>query len=179
MELLADNSEALFGMKCTLDTIFKYKFYTPLAYSKPASVLAPLAGGKVVSSTVVEDEHGHHLDHTGITAGSKVRLILSLNSLYFSAQTKCPIGKIKVCSGCFQGPYEKCCIGQDEGQSKGRQEGRQEAPCQTSQACKRHSQAQGSSLLHTPLPQVRHVDVENDVQLHAQQIQGKCLFKWR
>jgi len=89
MELLADNSQALFRMKCTPDTIVKYKFYTPLAYSKPASVLAPLAGGKVVSSTVVEDEHGHHLDHTGITAGSKVKLILSLNSLYFSAKTKC------------------------------------------------------------------------------------------
>ena len=86
MELLA---EALFGMKCTLDTILKYKFCLPLAYSKPASMLAPLAGSKVVSSNVVEDEHGHHLDHTGIIAGSKVRLKLSLNSLYLNVETKC------------------------------------------------------------------------------------------
>jgi len=69
----------------------RYKFYTPLAYSKPDSQLAPLAGGKVVSSTVIEDEHGHHLDAAGIPAGSKVKLILSLNSLYFSAETKCKI----------------------------------------------------------------------------------------
>ena len=45
-ELLAENSEPLFGMKCTPDMIAKYKFYTPLAYSKQDSVLAPLAGGK-------------------------------------------------------------------------------------------------------------------------------------
>jgi hypothetical protein len=42
------------------------KFYMPLAYSKPDSQLAPLAGGKVVSSTVIEDQHGHHLDPYGI-----------------------------------------------------------------------------------------------------------------
>ena len=54
----------------------------------------------------------------------------------------------------FQGPSEKCCVGQDEGQSKGRQEVPQ------AQACEGHSQAQGGSILHTPLPQVRHVDVE-------------------
>ncbi len=88
-----DNSEALFGMKCTPEMIAKYKFYTPLAYNKLNSVLASLAGGKVVSSTVnvIEDQHGHHLDNSGIPASSKVRLIVSLNSLYFSAETKCKI----------------------------------------------------------------------------------------
>jgi len=97
-ELLADNSEALFGMKCTPEMIAKYKFYTPLAYNKLNSVLASLAGGKVVSSTVnvIEDQHGHHLDNSGIPASSKVRLIVSLNSLYFSAETKCKIsGKVE------------------------------------------------------------------------------------
>ncbi len=33
-ELLADNSEALFGMKCTPDMVAKYKFYMPLAYRR-------------------------------------------------------------------------------------------------------------------------------------------------
>ena len=33
-ELLADNSEALVGMKCTPDMVAKYKIYTSLAYSK-------------------------------------------------------------------------------------------------------------------------------------------------
>jgi len=35
--------------------IAKYKFYTPLAYSKQDSVVAPLAGGKGMSGTIIED----------------------------------------------------------------------------------------------------------------------------
>jgi len=101
-ELLADNSEPLFGMKCTPEMIAKYKFYTPLAYSKEDSVLAPLAGGKVVMNTIVEDEHGHQMNTSRtdsslkqladtVPAGSKVRLVCSLSSLYFSAETKCKL----------------------------------------------------------------------------------------
>ena len=40
-QLLANNSEALFGMKCTPDMVAKYKLYTPLAYSKDESSAAP------------------------------------------------------------------------------------------------------------------------------------------
>lgn len=49
-ELLANNSESLFGMHCTPDMIAKYTFYSPLADSKLDSALGPLAGGKVVRS---------------------------------------------------------------------------------------------------------------------------------
>ena len=101
-ELLAENLEPLFGMKCTPDMIAKYKFYTPLAYSKLDSVLAPLAGGKVVLNTIVENEHGHQLNTSKtdssldqmadmVPAGSRIRLVCSLSSLYFSAETKCKL----------------------------------------------------------------------------------------
>ncbi len=99
-DLLAENSEALFGMKCTTDMIAKYKFYTPLAYSKEDSSLAPLAGGKVVSTTIVEDQIGHAIMKNpsdlknlaeAVPAGSKIRVIVSLSSLYFSAETKCKL----------------------------------------------------------------------------------------
>ena len=53
-QLLADNSATLFGVKCTPEMITKYKLYTPLAYSKEDSNLAPLAGGKVVLGTILE-----------------------------------------------------------------------------------------------------------------------------
>ncbi len=99
-ELLADNSEALFGMKCTPDMIAKYKFYKPLTYSKEDSSLAPLAGGKVVSTTIVEDQVGHSMMKNpanlanlaeAVPAGSTIRLIFSLSSLYFSAETHCKL----------------------------------------------------------------------------------------
>ena len=99
-QLLADNSEGLFGMKCTPEMIAKYKFYTPLAYSKEESSLAPLAGGKVTTTTIVEDQIGHSMMKNpavlanlseAIPAASKVRMILSLGSLYFSAETKCKL----------------------------------------------------------------------------------------
>ncbi len=101
-ELLAENSEPLFGMKCTPDMIAKYKFYSPLAYSKPDSVLPPLAGGKVMLNTIVENEHGHQLNTSKtdnslakladmVPSGSRIRLVCSLSSLYFSAETKCKL----------------------------------------------------------------------------------------
>lgn len=46
-------------LKCTPEIVAKYKFYTPLPYSKEDSSLPPLAGGKVVASTTVEDHMGH------------------------------------------------------------------------------------------------------------------------
>ncbi len=101
-ELLADNSEPLVGIKCTPDMKSKYKFYTLLAYSKLNSVLAPLASGKVLMNALVEDEHGHCINVTRadnsvqqladcVPAGSKIRVIMSLISLYFSAETKCKL----------------------------------------------------------------------------------------
>jgi hypothetical protein len=54
-ELLAENSEPSFGMKCMPDMIAKYKLYTSLSYNRPGSVLAPLAGGKVVLNAIVEN----------------------------------------------------------------------------------------------------------------------------
>ena len=99
-QLLADNSEALFGMKCTPDMVAKYKFYTPLAYSKEDSSLPPLAGGKVLPSTIVEDQLGHTMIKSpailtnlseAVPAGSKIKLLLSLTSLYFQAETKCKL----------------------------------------------------------------------------------------
>jgi hypothetical protein len=99
-ELLADNSEALFGMKCTPDMVAKYKFYTPLAYSKEESSLPPLAGGKVLLSTIVENQLGRGRTKNpasmanlaeAVPAGSKIKLLLSLTSLYFSAETKCKL----------------------------------------------------------------------------------------
>ncbi|DBB18470.1 TPA: hypothetical protein ACH3X3_000113 [Trebouxia sp. C0006] len=99
-QLLADNSEGLFGMKCTPEMIAKYKFCTPLAYSKEESSLEPLAGGKVTTTTIAEDQIGHSMMNNptvlanlseAIPAGSKVRMILSLGSSYFSAKTKCKL----------------------------------------------------------------------------------------
>ena len=99
-QLLADNSEALFGMKCTPDMIAKYKLYAPLAYSKEDSSLPPLAGGKVLPSTIVENQLGHGMMKNpasmanlaeAVPAGSKIRLLLNMSSLYFSAETKCKL----------------------------------------------------------------------------------------
>ena len=99
-QLLADNSEGLFGMKCTPEMIAKYKLCTPLAYNKEESSLEPLAGGKVTTTTIAEDQIGHSMMKNpavlanlseAIPAGSKVRMILSLGSLYFSAKTKCKL----------------------------------------------------------------------------------------
>ncbi|DBA82481.1 TPA: hypothetical protein ACH3X2_000710 [Trebouxia sp. C0005] len=99
-EVLADNSEALFGMKCTPQMVEKYKFYTPLAYSKEESSLPPLAGGKVLASTVVEDNMGHTMIKSpavltnlaeAVPAGSKINALLSITSLYFQAETKCKL----------------------------------------------------------------------------------------
>lgn len=91
-ELLADNSEALFGMKCTPEMVGKYRFYTPLAYSKEESSLPPLAGGKVLPGTIIEEQLGHtmmkspailaNLAEAG-PAGSKIKVLLSITSLYF------------------------------------------------------------------------------------------------
>jgi len=98
--LLANNSEALFGMKCTPEIIGKYKFYVPLAYSKEDCSLAPLAGGKVLPATIVEDMIGHAMVKNpadlsnlaeAVPAGSKIRILMSLTSLYFSAETKCEL----------------------------------------------------------------------------------------
>lgn len=63
-------------------------------------MLAPLADGKVMLITIVEDEHGHQLNTVSadsslrqlgdtVPAGSKVKLVCSLSSLYFSVETKC------------------------------------------------------------------------------------------
>ena len=91
-EVLADNSEALFGMKCTPEMVGKYKFYTPLAYSKEESSLPPLAGGKVLPSTIIEDQLGHTMIKSpailanlaeAVPAGSKIKVLLSITSLYF------------------------------------------------------------------------------------------------
>jgi len=95
-ELLAANSEALFGMKCTPEM----KLYTTMAYSKEDSSLAPLVGGKVTTSTVVEDSLGHGMMKNpaalanlteAIGTGNKIRPILSIGSLYFSVETKCKV----------------------------------------------------------------------------------------
>ena len=96
-ELLAESSEAFLGMKCTSEQTSKYKFYTPLASSKEDSSLPPLAGGKVLPSTIIEDMICHAMVKNpamqkmaeAIFAGSKLRLVLSVTSLYFSAETKC------------------------------------------------------------------------------------------
>ena len=99
-QLLANNSEALFGMKCTADMVAKYKFYAPLAYSKEESSLPPLAGGKVLPSTIVEDQLGHTMMRSpailenlaeAVPAGSKIKVLMSLSSLYFQAETKCKL----------------------------------------------------------------------------------------
>lgn len=85
--------------------IAKYKFYTLLPYSKEDSSLAPLAGGKVVSTTIVEDQIGHSMMKNpanlanlaeAVPSGSKIRLIASLSSHCFSAETKCKLSvKVK------------------------------------------------------------------------------------
>ena len=76
----------------------KYNFYMPLAYSKEESSLPPLAGGKVMPSTIVEDNIGHTMIKSpsilanlaeAVPAGSKLKVLLSINSLYFQAETKC------------------------------------------------------------------------------------------
>ncbi|DBA92830.1 TPA: hypothetical protein ACH3X1_003012 [Trebouxia sp. C0004] len=99
-EVLADNSEALFGMKCMPEMVAKYKFYTPLAYSKEESSLPPLAEGKVLPSTIVEDQLGHTMMKSpailanfveAVPAGSKIKVLLSITSLYFQAETKCTL----------------------------------------------------------------------------------------
>ena len=99
-EVLADNSEALFGMKCTPEMVGKYKFYTPLAYSKEESSLPPLAGGKVTNTTIVEDRMGHGMMKNpaglmnlaeAVPASSKIKVLLSITSLYFQAETKCKL----------------------------------------------------------------------------------------
>ena len=78
----------------------KYKFYTPLAYSKEESSLPPLAGGKVLPGTIVEDNLGHTMIKSpailanlaeAVPAGSKLKVLLSMNSLYFQAETKCKL----------------------------------------------------------------------------------------
>ena len=79
--------------------------YTPLAYSKEDSSLPTLTGGKVLPSTIVEDQLGHGMMKNPATmanlaeavpASSKIKLLLSLSSLYFSAETKCKLtGKVE------------------------------------------------------------------------------------
>ena len=80
--------------------VAKYKFYTPLAYSKEGSSLPPLAGGKVLPGAIVESQLGHamvknpaHMANLAeaMPAGSKIKLLLSISSLYFSAETKCKL----------------------------------------------------------------------------------------
>ncbi len=71
--------------------------------------------------------------------------------------------QVKVCARCFQGTFEKCCIGQDK--VKGRkeevtQEGRQASRAQA-QACEGHREEEGGSLLHPPVQKmIRHFDVD-------------------
>lgn len=99
-QLLAGNSEALYGMSCTPDMVAKYKFYTPLAYSNEDSSLPPLIGGKVLPGTIIESQLGHPIIKNpacmanlaeAVPAGSKIKLLLSISSLYFSAETKCKL----------------------------------------------------------------------------------------
>ncbi|DBA92839.1 TPA: hypothetical protein ACH3X1_003020 [Trebouxia sp. C0004] len=99
-EVLSDNSEALFGMKCTPEMVGKYKFYTALAYSKEGCSLPPLAGGKVLPGTIVEDQLGHTMTKSpailanlaeAVPAGSNIKVLLSITSLYFQAETKCKL----------------------------------------------------------------------------------------
>ncbi|DBB02874.1 TPA: hypothetical protein ACH3X1_013482 [Trebouxia sp. C0004] len=96
-EVLAEYSEALFEMKCTPEMVGKYKLYTPLAYSKEESGLPPLAGGKALPSTIVEDQLGHTMMKSpailanlaeAVPAGSKIKVLLSITSLYVQAETK-------------------------------------------------------------------------------------------
>ena len=49
-------------LEAKFDMIAKYKYYTLVAYTKQDSVLAPLAGGKVMLNTIVENEHGHQMN---------------------------------------------------------------------------------------------------------------------
>ena len=67
--------------------VAKYKFYTPLAYSKEDSSLTPLAGGRVLLSTTVESQIGQamvknpaNMASLAMPAGSKIKLLLSISS---------------------------------------------------------------------------------------------------
>ena len=91
---LADNSEALYGIKCYADMVAKYKSgiltHAPLAYRKERYGLPPLAGGKVLPGTIVKDQLGHGMMKNpasmanlaeAVAAGSKIKVLLSLSSL--------------------------------------------------------------------------------------------------
>ncbi|KAL3151320.1 hypothetical protein ABBQ38_013154 [Trebouxia sp. C0009 RCD-2024] len=99
-QLLANNSEALFGMKCTLDMVANYKFYTPLVYSKEGSSLPPLTGEKVLPGTIIESQLGHPMIKKpacmanlaeAVPTGSKIKLLFSISSSCFAADTKCKL----------------------------------------------------------------------------------------
>ena len=49
-------------MKSAPNMIAKYKSYTLVAYTKQDSELAPLAGGKVMLNSIVENGHGHQMN---------------------------------------------------------------------------------------------------------------------
>ncbi len=73
--------------------VAKYKLYTALAYSKEGSSLPPLAGGKVLPGTTVESQIGHamvknpaNMANLAVPVGSKIKLLLSISSLCFSAE---------------------------------------------------------------------------------------------
>ena len=62
--------------------------------------MPPLAGGKVLPSTIVEDHLGHTMMKSSailanlaeaVPAGSKIKVLLSITSLYFQAETKCTL----------------------------------------------------------------------------------------
>lgn len=92
-QLLADNSEQLFGKKKTADQIHDDEIYQPILYSKEDNDLNPLLGGKVTADTQlvsatneIVDIKSLHAMSEAVPPNSIVRIIFKVESMFFKTK---------------------------------------------------------------------------------------------
>lgn len=95
LNILSDNSKELFHVKLSAEQLQSLGYYQSMLYAKEG--LDPLFGGKVVDDVQIVGASNEPLDiakeqlHDHIPAGSLVRAVVKIESLFFPTMNSCKV----------------------------------------------------------------------------------------